>query len=246
MKLVPLFAFLFSVSAGAQSIPLPDYKFSVTDIAAKGLSKESLFSRMNRSSIDVGGSICSNRALMWANDFKRQNGLNTAKIFLFFTSKNGRSANKTWWYHVSPMVNEKGTFWVMDAGFPAMISEPLSIADWLVEFVGSNKCKEIEATETELIERMFVPVVFPQRTSYGTFDCYYRITPGGNWTPASVAKQLLGKDEDGRPVRYERNDIDPDELYSACLETTTSGFGRMFGGGKKKCKNYVSTGYYRD
>ncbi|HXH31404.1 MAG TPA: protein-glutamine glutaminase family protein [Bacteriovoracaceae bacterium] len=243
MKVVPFLAVLFSFSAFAQTITLKDYDYPVTDIASKNLSTEGLFSSMNRSFIDVGSSICSNRALMWANDFKRNYGLNTAKIFVFFTSINGRSANKSWWYHVSPMVNDRGNMVVMDAGFSDMIEGPLSIGDWLVEFTGTSNCKEIKADETDLIEKMYRTMQFPIRTSYGSNDCYYRIAPAGNWTPESVAKQILGKDASGTPVRYERNEIDQEELFTACLESTSSSLGRFFGNGKKKCKKYISSGY---
>jgi hypothetical protein len=242
MRAMSLLILLFTSSAFSQTIHLTDYNdYPVTDVASKGLTSEGLFNGMNRKFINVRGSICSNRALMWANDFKRKFGINTAKIFLFFTASTGNSANKTWWYHVSPMVNERGSFKVVDAGFSKMIYGPQTIAEWLVSFVGEeSKCKEIGADETDLFERMFRPVVFPEKTSYGKYNCYYRITPEGNWTPESVAKQVLGRDADGNPVNYVRDEIDSDELYTACVEATESLFGTLFGSGKKKCKKYVA------
>ena len=59
-------------SAFAQEVTLSDFNnWKLTDIATKGYKKEALFSKMNRDLIKVGVSICSNRALVWAYDFKR-------------------------------------------------------------------------------------------------------------------------------------------------------------------------------
>jgi hypothetical protein len=232
---------IFTVStAFSQAISLDDYKGSlITDIATKGISKEKLFSSMDRNFIKVGGSICSNRALMWLYDYKKKHDIDGAKIFLFYTKKTGEVGSKTWWYHVSPMVNENGKLWVMDAGFPSSIRKPLTQSEWLNKFIGSDKCKAIKGSETELIEKMFSGRVFPETTSYGTYDCYYKLTPAGYWTPASVAMSLLGVDESGTPVHYVRDEIKKSEVYTACTEAVTSGLGRIFGAGKKKCKEYI-------
>jgi hypothetical protein len=240
MKRIALAFALITSSVYAQEISLPDYNnWKLTDIATKGYKKEALFSKMNRSLIKVGASICSNRALVWAYDFKRNQNIDAGKLFLFYTKKTGEIGSKTWWYHVTPVINENGAIFAMDAGFPSSIKTPLTPTDWLHKFTGSTACKEIKANETDLIERMFAGYVFPQSTTHGTYDCYYAITPGGFWTPATVAMGLLGKDETGKPVSHVRDDIDSEEVYAACVEAVTSSVGRVFGGGKKKCKDYL-------
>src|SRR5690606_35712136 len=110
---------------------LKDFSWSVTDISRKNLSKETLFSRLDRNFINLKSSICSNRALMWAHDMKKNYNLDTAKVFLFYTKKEGQFRLKTWWYHVAPVINESGKLWVLDGGFPGMIDRPLSIQEWL-------------------------------------------------------------------------------------------------------------------
>jgi hypothetical protein len=233
---------LLSTSFGlmAQTISLAEYgNWPVTDIAEQGLSKERLFTRMDTRLVKTKSSICSNRALIWVYDFKRFFNINAAKIFLFYTKKTGDVGRKTWWYHVSPMVNENGRLWVMDAGFPKYIDSPLSQEAWLEKFVGSSNCKEIKLGENDLIERMFAGRVFPERTQYGTFDCYYRVTPAGYWTPASIAQNLLGVDETGTPVHHVRDDIDTDELMQACVEASTNPVGRWLGDPKKNCQKYL-------
>jgi hypothetical protein len=230
---------LASLSALAADFQIKDYNWNVTDIASRGLTKEALYSRMDRDFIRTKSSICSNRAHMWVNNFKKQYNLDTAKIFLFYTKKKGEASLKTWWYHVSPVVNENGNIWVMDAGFPGWFNKPMTKEDWLYQFADSRNCKEINASETDLVELIFKGQVFPHHTSYGTYDCYYKIVPHTLWTPEIVAKNLLGKDESGTPVRVERHEIDKDELYQACIEATTSKIGFALGNSKKKCKEYA-------
>lgn len=239
-KFVMAIALGMASSAFGQEVVLSNYpNWKMTDISTKGFKKEALFSKMNRDLIKVGASICSNRALVWAYDFKRNQDIDAGKLFLFYTKKTGEVGLKTWWYHVTPVINENGTIYAMDAGFPSMIRNPITPMEWLKKFAGSTNCKEIKANDTDLIKKMFDGYVYPATTSHGTYDCYYTITPGGYWTPGSVAKGLLGVDENGTPVHYVRDDIDNDEVYAACVEAVTSSVGRVFGGGKKRCKDYL-------
>lgn len=239
MKLFAVFL-LVSFSALAADLKLKDYDWKLTDIATKGYSKEKLYTSMDRKFIRLGGSICSNRALMWANDFKRDHNLDTGKIFLFYTKKKGSASRKTWWYHVAPVVNEKGQIWVLDAGFPGWFNQPLAPVDWLNQFAASTNCKEINASERDLVERIFLAQTFPHETAYGYHDCYYKIVPHTIWTPDVLAKNLLGVDSNGRPVREERPEIERAELMQACVEATSSSVGYVFGSSKEKCKEYVN------
>lgn len=240
MKFV-LLSFFAAFSSLAADIQIKDYKWTMTDIASKGLTKEALFSKMDRDFIKTGKSICSNRALMWANDFKRDYNLDTGKIFLFFTKKREEPTfRREWWYHVSPVVNERGQVVVMDAGFSGSLKTPFTVAQWLEYFADTANCKEINANETELIEYIWTQQVFPKQTAYGHHTCYYKIVPHTLWTPDVVAKNLLGRDSTGRPVRVERPEINKDELMQACLEATTGKLGWALGNGKKKCEEYVA------
>ena len=230
---------LVSLSSLAADLKVKDYNWNMTDVLSKGYTKEALYTRMDRDFIKTGSSICSNRALMWANNFKQKYGLDTAKIFLYYTKKKGGLSLKTWWYHVSPVINEGGKVWVMDAGFPGWIDTPQTKEEWLAKFTDSNNCKEMNANETDLIELIFNGQVFPHDTAYGRHDCYYKIVPHTIWTPEIMAQNLLGVDSEGRPVRTERPEIEREELYQACIEATASKLGRVFGSSKKQCKEYA-------
>jgi hypothetical protein len=237
MKLALILS-LFSSLTLAQSVPLPDYNWSSDDIALKGITKEKLFASMDRDLVKLGNSICSNRALLWLYDFKRNYDIDGSKLFMFYTGKTGDAGAKTWWYHVTPLIAEKGTEYTMDAGFPS-IRSPLLVKDWIKKFTGSTNCKEIRANETDLIERMFRGQVFPENTQYGSYDCYYIKAPAGYWTPASVAMGLLGKTANGSPISFERLEINKNEVYAACKEAVTGPLGMALGMGARKCKKYL-------
>ena len=238
--IIAALAFSLTTAAFAQEVTLKDFNnWKMTEVTTKGHTKESLFKNMNRNMIKLGASICSNRALVWAYDFKRFQNIDSGKIFLFYTKKTGDVGQTTWWYHVSPVINEKGTIYALDAGFPGGIDSPLTTGDWLKKFSGSRNCKEIQQHETDLVQRMFKGYVYPETTSYGTYDCYYKITPGAYWTPSTIAQGLLGVDHTGSPVPPRSEEIDPDEVKFACVEAVTSPVGRVLGGGRKKCSKYL-------
>lgn len=241
MKLVSLLSLIvLSLSLHAQEIKLKDYPYSMTDILARGQNRNTLFSSMNTDLIKTGSSICSNRALVWVYDFKRNYGINAAKIFLFYTGKTGRIGRKTWWYHVAPIINEGGKVWVMDPGFIPKIEAPLTTSQWFQEFVGTTKCREIRAEETDLVERMQWERTFPEYTpEYGRADCYYHIAPAGLWTPGIVASYLSGKDSEGRPIPHMSMEFDQEQVFDACVEAASTRLGRVFGDPKKKCRRYL-------
>lgn len=241
MKKSSLFiALCFSWTALAQNIGIKDFNnWQITDILKQGYEKERLFSDMNRDLIKIGDSICSNRAMVWVYDFKRFQNIDAAKIFMFYTKKKKGFGEITWWYHVAPVINENGKLVVMDAGFPGFIDEPMTVPEWIKIFSQSTNCKEIQANESELVKKMFDGMIFPPTTKYGTYDCYYKITPAGYWTPSSVAMGLLGLNDKDEPVHYNRDILDSEEVYNACVEAVTSKLGWAMGAGKTKCKKYL-------
>lgn len=237
-----LFVFLFSflnVVALAQT-HLPDFRFHLTDISIRGQSRDALFSSLNRSLIKTGASICSNRALVWNYDMKRFQNIDSGKIFLFYTGKTGEIGDKKWWYHVAPVVNERGQLWVLDGGFPGYIRRPMTVSEWLGKFVNSSQCRVIQSQDRNLFELMFRSRMFPEWTpQYGSADCYTYVAPGTYWTPASVAQGILQENSEGRPIRYLRDNFDLDELLQACKEAAAGRLGTVLGGQKKKCKEYL-------
>ena len=239
MKFLLHLTLIFSFSAVAQDLRLRDYNYTVSDIAQRGLTKERIYQNLNRTFVKLGSSICSNRALIWAYDMERQYRIGTAKIFLFYTEKTGEASDKTWWYHVAPLVNENGTLWVVDGGFPRFVRQPLLPNAWLQKFAGSTNCKEITANETDLVDRMFRKQTFPEQTRYGQHDCYYHIAAAPMWTPSTVAQHLTQRDSEGNAINFYRERIQTGELMQACVEASTTPIGGFLSKPKKKCREYL-------
>lgn len=66
-------------------------------------------------------SQCYNRAHGWAYDMYRLHGVNSMKLFLFFTDRYIREYRHNWWFHVAPMVYTSDGYgtneYVMDRSF---------------------------------------------------------------------------------------------------------------------------------
>ena len=244
MKLM-IFLLFASSAIYSKTIFLKDFNYPLSDISKIGISKERLFEEMKFRLVRPHDSICSNRAHVWAYDFKKSFNVESAKIFLFYTAKTGRQENVNWWYHVTPVINEKGRLWAMDAGDSGRITTPLLYSDWLKKWNGKKSvCREIKSTEDDLVELIFNASAFPEVTRYGRYDCYYKIVPAGFWTPRQLASHLLGKDSKGRPVNINRDEFREEEVIKACLETATNPIGWFFETKLAACRYFVYRGEY--
>lgn len=236
-------ALLLAFSGHAQTLRIQDFKHDIPDITSQKKDVQDIYQKLSMDLVRVKDSICSNRAHLWAYDLKRKFNVEPAKIFLFYTPKNSRFQGVSWWYHVAPLLNVKGKYWVLDKGFPYMIKSSLPKEEWLKTFTGEKSvCKEIQAKDVDLLERMFQPHIFPEQTSHGRYDCYYIITPGPYWTPSSVAKHLLGKDSNGRPIHFARDEFDLDEVFESCMEAATTPIGWAWGTALNRCRNFLVQG----
>lgn len=243
-KLFALSMLMLSSMTFATDLKLNNFNYHLTDISKKGLKSETLYKSLERKLINLKSSICANRALMWNHQLEGQYGIDTGKIFLFYTKSSGinEQSFRGWWYHVAPVVNEKGVVTVVDGGFPSFIPGPMTAEQWLQKFSKVAKCKEIQPHETELIEKMYNQSLYSEVTPYGYNRCYYMITPSAFWTPLTIATEILGVDENGRPARISRERINRGELEYACIEAITNKLGRFFGGvaAKEKCEEFIN------
>lgn len=237
--LLAVLACSFIGAAFAQDYTPRDYKQTFNDISVDGITKEQLFQSMDRSLMRLDDSVCANRALMWLWDIKDKFNVDAGKVFVFYTGRYGAVGRTDWWYHVAPVVNEKGSLWVMEGAYPDIFDRPLTVNQWFKAFIGTTNCKEIGAEDTDLIERMLVAKRFPSQTSEGKVDCYYKIVPSGYAYPASVAMNLLGKLPDGTPTKFEREHMDNWDVYTACMEAANSRIGNFLGFNKRKCKKFA-------
>ena len=135
-------------------------------------------------------------------------------------------------------MNENGTLWTVDAGFPSFVKKPMLPKDWLQKFAGSTNCKEILKGEDDLVEQMFSKRRFSSVSRHGVYDCYYRITSAPFWTPSTVAQDLLGRNRAGEIGDYSRDSIIFEELMQSCTEASTTPFSGFFTNKRKKCLEY--------
>ena len=87
----------------ADNDPLDGYH--LTEIENMDRADE-IFKSMRRG--DREDSQCYNRAHVWSYELNKNFGINSGKIFIFFTPQFIRRFNFKWWFHVSPYVKVRG------------------------------------------------------------------------------------------------------------------------------------------
>jgi hypothetical protein len=91
-------------------------------------------------------SQCFNRAHGWAYDMNRRFGINSMKMFIFFTSRHIREYKYKWWFHVAPYVlvaqDNMSVEHVMDVSFSR---GPTTTRNWTNYFMeGDWECKSVQ------------------------------------------------------------------------------------------------------
>jgi hypothetical protein len=90
-------------------------------------------------------SQCYNRAHPWAYDLWRTRGINSMKIFLFFTDKYIREFRHKWWFHVAPMTYlatpQGAVEYVLDRSYS---ERPLFTRVWTNTFIKNEaECRSV-------------------------------------------------------------------------------------------------------
>lgn len=246
MKLLICLFMVLTVSFAYASGEIADFDYHLTDLSSKGLRKEDLFAKMERSMLDLERSICANRAHLWAYDFFREHNINTGKIFIFFGSSIWTDKDKHgYMYHVAPYILENGKEFVMEAGYPSEVKRPLTVNEWIenetYDRVSARDCLEINSNDTDLTEYFYERINLPEKRSGGKTGarCYIRKVPGHYWFPTSIALHDLRKDEEGNSIDFDPKTFDKNDVLEACIEAASTKLGRLFGGGKAKCKAHL-------
>ncbi len=85
---------------------------------------------------DKGRSQCFKRAHMWAYDMWSTMGINSQKIFMFYTARYQMVDEFEWWFHVAPLVSVKGVDYVLDGTF---MQKPVTVKEWTNFFMQTDK-----------------------------------------------------------------------------------------------------------
>ncbi len=105
---------------------------------------QSLFDRMDSNT--KRRSQCYNRAHGWAYDMWRLAGVNSMKVFIFFTARYIKEHDYKWWFHVAPFVmvqnNQMSSEAVMDVSFT---NGPTAVQAWTDHFMPNGTvCPTVE------------------------------------------------------------------------------------------------------
>lgn len=116
--------------------------FYPTVLPSEAYARDAFTSLDNQTHED---SQCYNRAHPWAYDLWRTRGINSMKIFLFFTDKYIREFRHKWWFHVAPMTYvstaQGNVEYVLDRSFAEM---PLFTRVWTNTFIlNQAECRSV-------------------------------------------------------------------------------------------------------
>jgi hypothetical protein len=91
-------------------------------------------------------SQCFNRAHVWSKQMYDKYGVNSMKILIYYTKKYRKEVSKKWWFHIAPMIDVNGEYYVMDREFTRA---PITAKKWESIFNKKMKttgyrCKQID------------------------------------------------------------------------------------------------------
>lgn len=165
----------------------PGLRMSYDPTTVSSAEASNIFRRMRRDY--QNNSQCYNRAHIWTYEEWKKTGLNSMKVFLFFTSRYIRNYRYKWWFHVSPMVKTAGGDLVLDRRYTG---GPRAKDTWTKNFIYSGrKC----------------PVVYnyyDYRNNQQSEDCYMIPTSMYFWQPRNIASRDSGG---GSPTQYYQSNI---------------------------------------
>ena len=104
----------------------PDRAFEPTDVGTVERATQ-IFNSLDNTNRDQ--SQCFKRAHMWAFDLWSRLGINSTKMFIFYTNRFRELEDFDWWFHVAPALKVNGETYVIDRGFD-FIDSPLKPNDW--------------------------------------------------------------------------------------------------------------------
>lgn len=135
-------------------------------------------------------SQCYNRAHVWAYEEHRRTGLNSMKVFIFYTRRYIRDYNFYWWFHAVPATYVGSVLYTLDRLFA---SSPLTINPWVKLFVVSGR-------------------TCPMITRYSDYSnhqesehCYIHLASQYFWQPRDLDRyERTGEEK----TRFLKNEID--------------------------------------
>lgn len=156
--------------------------YDPTVLADNGAAK-TIFKRMRKNY--QRDSQCYNRAHVWTYEEFKRTGLNSVKLFMFFTSRYIRNYRYKWWFHVTPMTRvwEGGVVVdkVLDRTFT---NSPRSIKAWTDDFIHSHRTCPIVTRYSQY------------STNQQSQDCYLIPVTQFFWQPRDIEQfEITGREK---------------------------------------------------
>lgn len=172
------------------NVPTPLDGYELTKIYNMDDAKKLFISQRTRTK---RRSQCYNRAHVWTYELSKR-GVNSGKVWLFFTKRYIREYKYKWWFHVAPyiQVREQAEDVVMDREFTR---DPLPLTTWKNIFMKNNaKCPTVEYYSD-----------YRDHFWNGSKYCYYIKSSMYFWQPFNIENL-----EKGELVqrRWDRNELE--------------------------------------
>ncbi|MBF0311981.1 MAG: hypothetical protein HQK50_08365 [Oligoflexia bacterium] len=92
-------------------------------------------------------SQCFKRAHRWTYDMHSKHGINSMKIFVFYSERYMREYDDKWWFHVAPMVLvQEGSSYEEIVLDPTFAESPLAQQDWVnLTIMNKAPCREVDS-----------------------------------------------------------------------------------------------------
>lgn len=124
---------------------------------------------------------CFNRAHVWSKQMYDRNQVDSMKVFIFYTKKYRREIKGKWWFHVAPMIDINGNYYVMDKEFTR---QPTALKDWEYIFTKKMNKKGLKGYRCSVIRNI--------KEYYDTYNqnneyCNILITSMHYWMPLDMS-----------------------------------------------------------
>lgn len=94
---------------------------------------------------------CFNRALVWSKQMYDRDQVKSMKILIYYTKKFRREIKGKWWFHIAPMIDVNGQFYVMDREFT---NKPVTDTEWEKIFTKKMEKKGIFGYKCKVIKNI--------------------------------------------------------------------------------------------
>lgn len=125
---------------------------------------------------------CFNRALVWSKQMYDRDNVKSMKILIYYTKKYRREIDGKWWFHIAPMIDVNGQFYVMDKEFNRA---PVTDSAWERIFTKKMEKKGIYGYRCKIIKNVKEYYdEYNQRNEY----CNIQVTSMYYWEPNDMSK----------------------------------------------------------